>query len=54
MFCFTSQSMSYLSYNVGTTSDAVNQVDESIADLREMASQLKQEIADEEQRLGLD
>ncbi|MDE0889624.1 MAG: methyl-accepting chemotaxis protein [Phycisphaerales bacterium] len=49
-----SEAMSELSDNVGTTSDAVKQVDESIADLREMASRLKQEIADEEQRLGLD
>ena len=46
--------MSELSDNVGTTSDAVKQVDESIADLREMASRLKQEISDEEHCLGLD
>ena len=48
-----SEAMSELSDNVGNTSDAVKQVDESIADLREMASRLKTEIADEEQRLGL-
>ncbi len=49
-----SEAMSELSDNVGTTSDAVKQVDESIADLREMASRLKQEISEEEHRLGLD
>lgn len=49
-----SEAMTELSDNVGSTRDAVKTVDTSIADLRELSERIRNEVAEESRRLGLD